>query len=236
MARAALQDGVDTVVATPHGNVPWGFSGDEAELRERVAALETELARRGLELKLFPGLEVALTPDAPTLYAARQIFTLNGSRYLLVEFPVHLVPSYAEETLFHLQLQKLVPVIAHPERNAQIAADLEILQRMVDRGMMAQITAGSLVGAFGTSAQQVAETLLLRGLVHVIASDAHPQDGRSSSLAAAVLRATTLVGEEAARALVTTAPDAILRDREVVLPEPRPAPRRSWFPFGRRKS
>ncbi len=236
LAQDALRDGVHTVVATPHGNVEWGFQGDESEARERVATLRAEFTRRQLELELLPGLEVALTPDVPALCTEGRLFTLNGSRYLLVEFPIQLVPSYAEATLFRLQIQKLVPVIAHPERNTQIAADPEILLQMVRRGMLAQITAGSLVGAFGAATQRVAEALLTRGLAHVIASDAHLINGRSFSLSRALQRAESLVGEESARAMVTTVPEAILQDQEVVCPEPRPAPRRTWFPFSRRKS
>lgn len=235
MARMAVQDGVRTIVATPHG-AEWSYTGDESETRDRTAALRSELAARGVDLELLTGLEVYLTPDAATLHAQGRIFTLNGSRYILVEFPMQGVPAYAEQTLFDLQIRRLTPVIAHPERNSQIADNPEIVSRMVDRGMLVQVTAASVVGIFGARTRAAAELLLTRGLAHLLASDAHSIGGRSPVLSGAVRRASKLIGEAAATAMVTTAPAAVLRDAEVASPEPRPARRRSWFPFGRKRS
>ena len=234
MARAAVGDGVHTIVATPHGSA-WAYTGTAAETRERTAALQSELALLGVRLEILPGLEVYLTPDSPNLYARGEIFTLNTSRYMLVEFPFQGIPPNTEQTLFELQLRGVVPVIAHPERNAAIASDQGILHAMVARGMLAQVTAGSLLGFFGVRIQRVAETLLESRLVHVIASDGHPMQGRWPLLSKAVERASELIGEQSALDMVTTTPAAILRDEEVVAPEPQPAELRRWFRLGRSK-
>ncbi len=231
MALMAAQDGVRTIVATPHSE-----RGDGWQIDEKVKALRSELRSHGVDLEVVAGLEVYLTPETSRLHAEGCLRTLNGSRYLLVEFSMQSLPSYAEQVLFELQARRLVPVIAHPERNAHIAENLEIARRMAERGMLLQVTAASMVGAFGARTRGVAEAMVKRRLVHVIASDAHSTGVRSPVLSSAVRRAGELIGEEAARAMVTTLPAAILRDEEVAVPEPRPAQRRSWFPFGRRWS
>lgn len=234
MAKVALEDGVRTIVATPHG-VEWAYTGDEVETRTRVADLGLELAARGLELEVLPGLEVFITPDTPAHHAQGRVYTMNGSRYMLVEFPLSVFPSYVEQILFELQLRQLVPVIAHPERNSTIAADPQRLLRLVERGMLVQVTAGSILGIFGARTRETAESLLTRRLAHVIASDAHSAGGRAPVLSAAMRRASELIGEEAARAMVTSVPAAILRNDVVELPRPQPPPRRFWFPFMRKK-
>lgn len=234
MARAAVEDGVQAIVATPHGS-EWAYAGSAAETRERATALQSELALLGVKLEILPGLEVYLTPGSPDPYARGEIFTLNASRYMLVEFPFQGIPPNAEQTLFELQLRGLVPVIAHPERNSAIASDQGILHAMVERGVLAQVTAGSLLGFFGTRIRHVAETLVESRLVHVIASDGHPMEGRWPLLSKAVERASELIGEQAALDMVTTVPAAILRDEEVVVPEPQPVGRRSWFRLGRKR-
>lgn len=233
MARVAVQDGVRTIVATPHG-AQWVYTGNAIETEHRVEALKWELSRQALELDLVHGLEVYLSHETASLHSEGRVFGLNGGRYLLIEFPVNVVPPFTEQVLFELQLRQVVPVIAHPERNQEIAARPKLLRRLVSRGMLAQVTAGSLTGYFGSATRRTAEAMLQDGLVHIIASDAHSANGRSPSLSGAVRRASELIGDEAARAMVTGTPAAILRDEAVVVPEPRPAPRRSWFPFGRK--
>lgn len=235
MAAAAVRDGTRTIVATPHGG-EWSYNGTFAETLQRTGNLQAELARRGIELELLAGLEVHIAPDLASRHARGNAFTLNGSRYLLVELPFQVMPAYTEQALFDLQLRQLVPVIAHPERNAQIVARPEILKGMVDRGMLAQVTAGSLTGLFGQKTREAAELLLTHNLVHVIASDGHSASDRGPILSAAVKRAGELIGQEAAEAMVTTTPLAIIHDDTITAPEAEPLePRRSWFPLGRKK-
>ncbi len=235
LAEAAVADGTRTVVATPHG-AKWAYAGNLVETQRRVSDLQAELNGRGVDLEVLTGLEVHITPDLAQLHDRGDVFTLNGSRYLLVEFPLQVMPIYADQVLFDLQLRHLVPVIAHPERNLAIAAKPEILWRMVSRGMLAQVTAGSLIGLFGSKTREVAETLVTHHLVHVIASDAHSATGRGPALSAAVKRAGELIGRDAAGAMVTTTPWTILRDDIVQVPELEPLERRRfWFPFGHKK-
>jgi len=107
---------------------------------------------------------------------------------------------------------------------------------MVERGMLAQITAGSLTGLFGSKTREVAELLVTHRAAHVIASDAHSIRGRVPRLSEAARRAVELVGHEAAEAMVRGTPMAILRNEVVDLSAPEPLEtRRSWFSFGRGK-
>src|SRR5207302_1037226 len=72
------------------------------------------------------------------------------------------------------------------------------------------------------------EALLTRGLVQLIASDAHSPVNRPPALAEAVRAAARWVGSEAAQSLVGAAPFAVVQD--MVPPAP-PAPRPAgWLP------
>ena len=51
------------------------------------------LKRRNIPVQLLPGMEVFSTPDLPELLADRKIITLNGSRYLLMEFNFRRIPD-----------------------------------------------------------------------------------------------------------------------------------------------
>ena len=235
MARVAASDGILAAVATPHG-AEWAYCGSAEETKNRVQDVQAALAQANVALDLLPGLEAHLRPEMGAACTRGEIYTLNSSRYLLVEFPLQALPVYADQALFNLQLRGIVPIIAHPERNQAIVAGPELLWRMVEKGMLTQITAGSLVGEFGAKTREVAELLVRHRMAHIIASDSHSAMWRAPRLSAAVERASDLIGPRDAEAMVVDIPRAIVNDEIVDVPPPLPLEkRRSWFPFGRRK-
>ncbi len=230
MARLAAADGVHTVVATPH-NGAWQPTVSADALRSRVAQLQAVLDREAVPVSVAMGMEVYLDPDTAWRAVQGSALCLGGTKYLLVELPLHEYPSYTEQVLFELQARGFRPILAHPERNAVLAKEPERLMGLVERGILAQVTAGSLAGRFGHHVQAAAELLLEHRLVHVIASDAHGFGSRSPVMSAGVAAAAALVGAERARAMVSTTPAAILAGQTVVAepPEPLTTRRRSWL-------
>jgi len=230
MARVAVADGITTLAATPH-NMEWPPDGyHQADVESATARLQAAFSQAGLTLKLVPGVEAYIVPDLVGQLESKQAFPLNGARYLLVELPLSAYPTYTEQALFAVQVRGYVPLLAHPERNAVILEDPAILERLVERGILAQVTAGSLLGEFGRAVQDLARTLLEHKMIHVIASDAHAADRRRPALSAAVAVAAGIVGQASAKAMVTTTPEAILRGETFYIDSPRPYKRgRRWF-------
>ena len=99
--------------------------------------------------------------------------TLNGSRYLLVEFYFDEEPDYMEECLSAVEARGLVPVIAHPERYYRVQERPELAQVWAERGRVLQLNKESLLGGHGEGPFNTASLLLRREAVSVIASDAH---------------------------------------------------------------
>ncbi len=78
-----------------------------------------------------------------------------------------------------------------------------------------------LTGVFGKETRRVAQSFIMRNLVHIIASDAHSAFSlRMPVLSPAVAVAAELVGEERARALVKAIPEAILAGEPVQVEPP----------------
>lgn len=157
-------------------------------------------------------------------------FALAGSRYLLVEFPYSGWPLDIAARLFQLQVAGLVPVLAHPERNAEVKARPELLRSLVDAGALVQLTASSLEGTLGGGTQQTAFTLVKLGLAHIVASDAHGPAVRAVGLSGAVAE---LGGGELARWLTEAAPAAIVGN-ETLPRRPEEPPRKRVFSLRRR--
>lgn len=227
MARVAAADGIRTIAATPHADL-WGSSPDREDLEERVAQLQSALDAEGIPVRIVPGLENHLTPDLLT----GGIVPINHTRYALVELPFEEFPFYVESTLFELQLKGLTPILAHPERNAVLRSDPEALRRLVERGILAQLTAASLLGVFGKKTREASETFLRQGLVHVLSTDSHSSTGgRRPVLSDALAVAERLVGRERAEAMVIGVPEQIVSGQpvEAEIPEVAAQPRRWAF-------
>ena len=219
MARIAVQDEIATIITTPHHLPRSGLSAVE-EAARRVNALQDKVDENKLALRLHPGQEIAVQPELPLLLEKKEAVPLNGTRYVLIEPPFIAYPVYMDDLLFQVQLQGRAPIVAHPERCAGIQKEPDILLRLVQRGILAQMNTGSLLGHYGEEAKQTAEVLLRRGLVHLLASDAHHATGpRVPQMTEGVLAAAKLVGEEQAWAMVTTNAQAVVEGRPVRTPE-----------------
>jgi protein-tyrosine phosphatase len=143
-----------------------------------------------------------------------QLLSLADSRYVLVEPPHHVLPLRLEDFLFELLVAGYVPILTHPERLSWIKSHYTAIQRMVRGGVWMQITAGSLTGAFGRTAQYWSERMLDEGGVHIVATDAHDLLRRAPNLSEGRELAARRVGTDEAERLVAS------RARGVIANEP----------------
>ena len=174
------------------------------------------------EIKILPGSDVHLCDQTIRQLDGGKVTTIgDGGKYLLLEFPFQSIPYGAEEVLFQLLSREIIPIISHPERNLEIGDNAQRYCEMIRMGCLGQLTAMSLTGGFGPEVRRGAEKLLRKGLVHIIASDAHSTDGRPPVLSPAVHAAARIVGEEEAWKMVTQYPHAILKGRRPNVPEPK---------------
>ena len=223
IARAAVRDGIVTIAGTPHVRDDWPTAPDVMD--DRVAELREELELAGIPLDVRTGGEIAL--DWVTRLAPEELrrFGLGGTRYLLVETPYYGWPRDLPDQLFSLQDDGFEVVLAHPERNADVAARPDLLGPLVDEGVLVQVTAASVDGRIGRRAFECARLLVREGLVHLLASDAHHASVREVGMADAAKR----IGDPAlVRWLTREVPGAILADAEIP-PRPRSRPGKSWL-------
>jgi protein-tyrosine phosphatase len=234
MCRAAASDGITTIVATPHtGN------GNYDSSRDRILAAVRELAdhvqAQGIQLTILPGADIYVHEQLHTLIKKREAMTINDTmRYVMVEFPRHIIPPNYLEWMFRLTIAGITPILTHPERNTAIHQKTDIVRQWVEKGGLVQVTAMSLAGAFGQEAKKCSEELLRYNLAHVIASDAHSAERRPPVLSKAVAHAASLVGPAYARKMVEDYPAAIIAGKSFDIPEPIPEKRGFFSRLARR--
>jgi protein-tyrosine phosphatase len=215
IARAAVADGIEAIAATPH--VRWDHQTTPDLMLRALASLRDALAAEAIPLQVLPGGEVDLDEIRRLEEDELRRFGLGGNpEYLLVEFPYTGWPLGLADTVFRLVAARITPVIAHPERNAEVQAAPERLGELVDLGALVQVTAASLDGRIGRRSERCGFTLVERGWAHMVASDAHEAVIRSVGLS----EAATRIGDPALADWLTDAmPRAIVEARPL---PPRP--------------
>ena len=236
MAAAAVDNGIHTVVATPH-TLNSQYSNHIDQIEDQAARLCQALIENDIPLTVHFGAEVHAIPDLMLQVDNGFATTINNMRkYLLLELPPHNLPPLLKETIFQLQLAGITPILAHPERNLILQQNLQTLGELVRMGTLCQVTAFSVTGRFGTAIQQCTTRMLESGLVHIIASDSHGAHFRQPNLSEAVTVAgETIHDNDKALEMVTTIPAAIIAGESISIPEPcLAAPEKKWFwPFGK---
>lgn len=226
LVRAAAADGIRVLAATPH--VRADFPTDAATMQRLVREVRRAVADEGIPVDVLPGGELALDRLELLPLDDLRSFGLGGNpAMLLLEFPYAGWPLDLADRAFQLQTTGITPVLAHPERNAEVQAAPERLAPLVERGVLVQVTAASLEGRLGRSAEKAARALVERELAHLLASDAHTPDVRRVGLRGAA----AAVGDDALAAWLTHDVPRALVDRTAVPPRPQPATRparRRW--------
>lgn len=183
LACAAAEQGTHTMVATPHVSWDWP-ANDSVRIAALVAEVNGVFAREGVGITVVPGAEIAMTRAGDLEDSELQALRLGGGPWLLVECPHSPAAAGFEALVNALEARGHRIVLAHPERCPGFLRDRTALERLVHRGMVTSITAGSFSGRFGRDVQRFALDLVRDGLAHNVASDAHSTGGRPPAIAA----------------------------------------------------
>ena len=222
IAECAAADGIRTIVATPHSQ-NGVYINPPAKIAKHVTRLKKEIKQEGIPINILSGAEVRIHQGMEHSLQNGQIASINDTgHYILVEFPHDVMLPRTQDVLFQLSINNITPILAHPERNTTLQRNPDILAGLVDMGCLVQLTAMSITGELGSDAMAYAHLLLKEGLAHVIASDAHDTESRPPVLSSALKEAARILGDmEAAEAMVTKNPCAILEGKQLDLSKPR---------------
>ncbi|HEX4823156.1 MAG TPA: CpsB/CapC family capsule biosynthesis tyrosine phosphatase [Candidatus Polarisedimenticolaceae bacterium] len=226
-ARVAVQAGTRTIVATPHYRDGF-YMNPREQVLEGVRALNAALREAAVDVVVLPGAEVHVCSDLIERVKSRHAPTLaDNGKTVLFELSMSQYPVDLENLVFQMRLAGLQVLFAHPERIRYFQEDVKRYEAVLRLGAFGQITTGSVLGVFGESIEEFSEELVRKGLVHVVASDAHNTRGRPPVLNDAVARIAGWIGDAHALKMATDVPQAFLEARDPELPPPPPPPKRS---------
>ncbi|HXE57298.1 MAG TPA: CpsB/CapC family capsule biosynthesis tyrosine phosphatase [Gemmatimonadales bacterium] len=212
LARFAAE-GVTAVALTPHllaSQAPQGVPPAHDRAYEALRAAAPDGVR------LLRGAEVMLDRPLEAVVAEQRAVTLNGTRYLLVEFPRLVTNQTVEHALALVVALGLVPVVAHPERYA--ACRPAAVSRWRALGGLMQVDGPTLLSPRPRGGR--ARELVAGGLADLVAGDNH---GDTRSLRPAYEAVSEQAGPAVADLLFLHNPGAVVEDAR-----PAPVPPFQW--------
>ena len=167
MLKCAAESGITHITAVAH------YGNYFPEVCRAVEELRADAEKLGITL--HPAFEYDyLHLESINLEELR--FIGPESRYILLDFNRERIPYAAPMRLFELAEQDVGIIIVHPEKLFGRSA-LPILKQFAEGSIALQINAMSLLPESPSHVRKMARTLLDKGLVHAVASDAHRPTG-----------------------------------------------------------
>jgi len=202
MIKAAYEDGVRTIIATPHiapGIKPFRVEPLEAKVSEARWYCE----KNGYDLDIHLGSEIFYNDYAERLLTERKIPTLAGSSKVLLEFPDKIGFDELERAIQTTLRSGLIPVLAHVERYNNIIFSPKKLSQMKDKYQMyLQIDTDCLLRERKYVTHRVINQLLSKELIDFVSSDAHDMDKRRCNMTVAYLKLVDMFSESYADRLM----------------------------------
>lgn len=213
LCRAMVRQGVTHACATPHLFGPYTEPDRVATILCRTARLAELLAEAEIPLALYQGADVRIDCQWERALAEGGVLTLGrGGQYILVE-PPHDVWIESPMVCQVLDAAAYVGVLTHPERHPHVQrCGAGVLQDWVNRGVILQITAGSLLGDFGSKAERIAWDIIESPVKAIVASDAHGADRRPPRIGDAAREITRRLSPADALRLCSDVPWSLIAD------------------------
>ncbi|MGN0811922.1 MAG: tyrosine-protein phosphatase [Candidatus Coproplasma sp.] len=164
-----VEQGVDCVICTPHQNKKMR----RADILRREFAVFQEKVK-DVPVSFYLGAEILYYEGMAKDIAKGELLTLDGTDYVLVEFPVSCSGETVCDAVYELTIAKYKPIIAHIERYVNLTKKDYLAVK--EAGALIQINAGAF-NHNGTA--KTAKYLLKKGLVDFIASDCHDAHRRN---------------------------------------------------------
>ncbi len=163
-----VQQGVDTVIATPH------FSANDESIasflgRRQQSLEQLRMALPALSATILLGAEVRYYQGISRLSDIKSL-CIEGSNLLLLEMPMCRWTEYMVRELIEMSAVSGVRIVlAHIERYRRLQSR-DVWARLLDSGIKMQVNANFFISR---RTRHTALSLLKKGHIHFVGSDCH---------------------------------------------------------------
>ena len=219
MAMIAKEQGITKIVNTSHYNPDFRYKKGE-ELLKELEDFNNVLKENMIDIEVLIGNEIYYTKDLIKEIDELDFYTLNNSRYILIELPPTNFPKDLCNIVYELKEKNYIPVFAHVERYREVQENPELIYEVINAGAIIQVNSHSILGKSGKELQKVCNTLLNRNMVHVVGTDAHSSKRRTPIFLDAYKYVSEKYSKEMADDLFIKNNNAIINNEALNLPKP----------------
>ena len=219
LIKEAKEAGFEGIVLTSH-YIENYYETDAPERDVWVKAISDNLENKGIETDLYLANEIYMSDNMMKLLIDGKASTINNSSYVLFEMPLDSEPENLYDVIYTLQENKLIPVLAHPERYSFVQKEPELINDLIEKGVLMQANYGSILGQYGEKAELIVRKFLEKNMIHFLGSDVHRQDTIYKKIPQAIDKIRAIVGDDKLEELTTENPKLALNNKRIEIHEP----------------
>lgn len=219
LIKEAKQVGFEGISLTSHYIEDY-YETDVPEREVWIQAIKDNLKNKGIQIDLYLANEIYITDNIIELLKQGKASTINNTCYVLFEMPLNSEPLNLYDVIYSLQENKLIPVLAHPERYSFIQKEPELAYDLIQKGVLMQANYGSILGQYGEKAQMIVRKFFENDMIHFLGSDVHRQKTIYKKIPQALEAIADIIGEDKLEKLTTINPRLALNNKKIEINEP----------------
>lgn len=219
MAKIAESEGITKIVNTSHCHFDFKYKKGN-ELKLELEKFNQALKEENINIEVLLGNELYYTSDLIERFDELDFFSMNNSKYILMEFSPINFPKNIEDVIYEIKIRGYIPIIAHAERYKQVQEDVNIVLDCIKEGALIQVNASSILGKNGEKAEDTSKKLLDNNMVHFVATDAHSSNRRRPLIKDSYNYILKNYGKEVAEKLFIENPTAVIENRDISILNP----------------
>ena len=221
LIKEAKEAGFTGVSLTSHYMENY-YETAKQERKLLINVIKEKLNEEKIDLDLYIANEIYITENIMELLKDGKASTINEGSYVLFELPLNVnkEPMNLYDVIYSLQENKLIPVLAHPERYNFVQKDPNIIFDLIEEGVLMQANYGSVLGQYGEKAQIIVKKLLENNMIHFLGTDVHRQKSIYKKIPQALERIEEIVGNEKLKELTTINPKLAVSNKSIDIEEP----------------
>lgn len=215
MIKEAKEAGFTAIVSTSH-YIEENYNSSKHEREELIKEINQRLEAENVDIKIYNGAEAYVSTNLDELIKKKELPTINESKYLLMELPMHSEIIYLDNIIYNLKTNGIVPIIAHPERYSYVQKNPKMLKDFINKGVFFQSNYGSIIGRYGKDAEKTLKKLLKDNMIHFLGTDTHRSGSVYTQMDKIVKRLEKLIGKEKLELLSKTNPQKCLENKDIM--------------------
>ena len=216
MIKEAKEAGFTEIVSTSH-YIEESYNFSKHEREELIKNINKELERENVDIKIYNGAEAYISTNLNQLIEKGEVPTINESKYLLMELPMHSEILYLDNIIYNLRTNGIIPIIAHPERYSYVQKNPKMLQDLINKGVLFQGNYGSIIGRYGKDVEKTLKKLLKNNMIHFLGTDTHRSESVYIQMDKILKKLEKLIGKEKLEFLSKRNPQKILNNEDIIV-------------------